>query len=168
MENHSLIELPNEIVLRPRFQDELPEEASTVLDRLEKAAKTPILVKRMDDHLFFRFNDKERHFWSPQLQLEILDEEKGGCKVYGLYGPNPTLWTFFMFLHFGVATLFIILGIWAYTSASLGRPYAALIWGMVGMIVVWFAFYAFGRAGRAKGKPQMRQLYSFYKGALKK
>ncbi len=167
MEKHSLIDLPNEIVLRPRFQDSLDEVASVVLMRLEKSAENPILVKRMDDHVFIRFNDSERHFWSPQLQLEVLDEEQGGCKVYGLYGPNPTLWTFFMFLHFGVATLFIILGIWAYTSASLGRPYGVLIGGMAAMLVIWFAFYAFGRAGRAKGKPQMHQLYRFYKNALK-
>jgi len=167
MEKPSIIELPNEIVLRPRFQDHLDEAASQVLERIEKVEKKPIRVKRMDDHLFISFNDDERHFWSPQLQLEILDDEHGGCRVYGLYGPNPTLWTFFMFLHFGVATLFIILGIWAYSSASLGRPYGALVGGMVAMLVIWFAFYAFGRAGRAKGKPQMRELYRFYQGALK-
>jgi hypothetical protein len=161
------MELPNEIVLRPRFQDHLDEPASEVLGRIENAGGNPILVKRMDDHLFIRFDEGERHFWSPQLQLEILDEEQGGCRVYGLYGPNPTLWTFFMFLHFGVATLFIILGIWAYSSASLGKPYGVLVGGMAAMLIVWFAFYAFGRAGRARGKPQMQQLYRFYQGALK-
>jgi hypothetical protein len=161
------MELPNEIVLRPRFQELLGDPASEVLGRIEQAAKSPILVKRMDDHLFISFDESKRHFWSPQLQLEILDEEQGGCKVYGLYGPNPTLWTFFMFLHFGVATLFIILGIWAYSSASLGRPYGVLVGGMVAMAVVWFAFYAFGRAGRAKGKPQMQELYRFYNSAVR-
>ncbi len=162
------MELPNEIVLRPRFQEHLADPASEVLGRIEQATQSPIRVKRMDDHLFISFDDSERHFWSPQLQLEILDEEQGGCRVYGLYGPNPTLWTFFMFLHFGVATLFVILGIWAYSSASLGRPYGVLVGGMAAMLVVWFAFYAFGRAGRAKGKPQMQELYRFYTGAVRR
>jgi hypothetical protein len=72
-----------------------------------------------------------------------------------------------MFLHFGVATLFVILGIWAYSSASLGRPYGVLVGGMAAMVVLWIAFYAFGRAGRAKGKPQMHMLYRFYQEALK-
>ena len=161
------MELSNEIVLRPRFQDHMLHGAEEVLSRIERATKKPFLVKRLDDHIFIRFDEKERHFWSPQLQLEILDEETGGCKVYGLYGPNPTLWTFFMFLHFGVATLFVILGIWAYSSASLGRPYGVLVGGMVAMVVLWVAFYAFGRAGRAKGKPQMHMLYRFYQEALK-
>lgn len=167
MEKSSIIELPNEIILRPRFQDHLEDTATEVLERIEKAGEKPILIKRLDDHLFISFNNAERHFWSPQLQLEILDEEEGGCKVYGLFGPNPTLWTFFMFLHFGVATLFIILGIWAYSSASLGKPYGVLVGGMVAMLILWFAFYAFGRAGRAKGKPQMQELHRFYKRALK-
>lgn len=160
------MELPSEIVLRPRFQDVFPDCAGEVLERIEAAGCDPFVVKRLDDHLFIKFNDRERHFWSPQLQLEVLEETGGGCRVYGLYGPNPTLWTFFMFLHFGVATLFVILGIWAYSSASLGRPYAPLVGGMVGMVVLWFVFYAFGRAGRAKGKPQMHQLYRFYREAL--
>lgn len=161
------MELSNEIVLRPRFQDQLQHGAEEVLSRIVRSTKKPFLVKRLDDHIFIRFNEKERHFWSPQLQLEILDEEEGGCKVYGLYGPNPTLWSFFMFMHFGVATLFVILGIWAYSSASLGRPYGVLIGGMATMVVLWVAFYAFGRAGRAKGKPQMHMLYHFYQEAIR-
>ena len=161
------VELPNEIVLRPRFQDTFSECAGDLLRRIEGAARDPFIVKRLDDHLFIKFNEKQRHFWSPQLQLEILDEAGGSCRVHGLYGPNPTLWTFFMFLHFGVATLFVILGIWAYSSASLGRPYGLLIGGMAAMVVLWFVFYAFGRAGRAKGKPQMHELYAFYQEALR-
>lgn len=160
------MELPNELVLRPRFQEELNERASDVLDRIEAAGKKPFVIKRLDDHIFIKFNTAEQHFWSPQLQLEILDEPKGSCRIYGLYGPNPTLWTLFMFLHFGVATIFIILGIWAYSSASLGRPYGMLVGVMGAMVILWFVLYGFGRAGKAKGRPQMKQLYYFYKGSL--
>lgn len=161
------MELPNEIVLRPRFQDELRECAGDVLGRMERGQHPPFVVKRLDDHVFISFAATERNFWSPQLQLEIVDEPGGSCRVYGLYGPNPTLWTFFMFLHFGVATLFIILGIWAYSTAALGKAYGVHLGGMAAMVVFWFALYAFGRAGRAKGKPQMHQLQAFYQKALR-
>lgn len=159
--------LPNEIVLRPRFQTVLEEPAETVLDRFQRTEKPPFKVKRMDDHVFIRFTEAEQHFWSPQLQLEILDEEelggeKGHCRVYGLFGPNPTLWSFFMFLHFGVATLFTIFGIWAYSIASLGKPYGWLLGIMIGLVILWFALYGFGRAGRARGKPQMNALFGFF------
>ncbi|WP_445384152.1 GTP-binding protein [Robiginitalea sp. IMCC44478] len=158
--------LPNEIVLRPRFQQLLAEPAAGVLQRLEQSNDPAFELKRMDDHIFIKIGEARRHFWSPQLQLEILDEEDGGCKIYGLFGPNPTLWTFFMFLHFGVATLFIIFGIWAYSSAALGRDYGILVGAMVFMVVLWFVLYAFGRAGRARGKPQMRELHNFFQKAL--
>ena len=158
--------LSNEVVLRPRFQIKLDTPKEEALQRFEGEVEKPFLVKRLDDHIFIKFNKKEAHFWSPQLHLEINELEEGNTKLYGLFGPNPTLWTFFMFLHFGVATFFIIFGIWAYSSAALDRPYGIQIGAMVFMVVVWFVLYAFGRAGRRKGKPQMNQLYSFMRDKL--
>ena len=155
--------LPNEIILRPRFQQVYDIPASELLGRLENSGRAPFLIRRVDDHVFIKLDAPESHFWSPQLQLEILEEETGGCRVYGLFGPNPTLWTFFMFLHFGVATLFVIFGMWAYSSASLGKPYGLMLGIMGGLVSVWFLLYALGRAGRAKGKPQMQLLNAFYR-----
>jgi hypothetical protein len=132
-----------------------------ILDQFEKTYKTPFVVKRIDDHVFIKFNAEKVHFWSPQLHLEIIAVDEKNSTLFGIFGPNPTLWTFFMFLHFGVATIFIILGVWAYSSASLGRPYSFQLMLMLLMALLWFILYAFGRAGRYKGKPQMRQLYDF-------
>ncbi|MDG1571957.1 GTP-binding protein [Robiginitalea sp. M366] len=161
--------LPNEIVLRPRFQEPQPAPAAQVLETLGAAGHPPVEAKRLDDHVFLKFTAEARHFWSPQLHLEVLETEgQDGCTVYGVFGPNPTLWTFFMFLHFGVATIFLILGVWAYSSASLGQPYTGLLIAMGGMVVLWFVLYGFGRAGRARGKPQMHQLYACYRGAVEK
>ena len=158
--------LPNEIVLRPRFQIKLDTSKEEALQSFEGEVEKPFLVKRLDDHVFIKFNKKEAHFWSPQLHLEINELEDGNSRLYGLFGPNPTLWTFFMFLHFGVATFFIIFGIWAYSSAALDRPYGLQVGAMVFMVVLWFTLYAFGRAGKRKGKPQMKQLFSYMKKAL--
>lgn len=153
--------LPNEIVLRPRFQLELLDAKETILAAFENSEEKPFLVNRIDDHVFIKFSVEQQHFWSPQLHLEINELEDKGSKLYGVFGPNPTLWTFFMFLHFGVATVFTILGIWAYSSASLHRPYALQLGLMGFMLVLWFILYAFGRAGRLKGKPQMHELHTF-------
>jgi len=156
--------LPNEIVLRPRFQLELPDTKEVVLEAFESSQKKPFLLNRSDDHIFIKFNVEKNNFWSPQLHLEInelVEQEEKGSRLYGVFGPNPTLWTFFMFLHFGVATVFSILGIWAYSSASLDRPYGLQLGLMGFMLVLWFVLYAFGRAGRQKGKPQMHELHTF-------
>lgn len=158
--------LPNEIVLRPRFQLVLYEPAQEVLGKLQDACRPPFHIKRVDDHIFIRFDAPESHFWSPQLQLEILEEEPSGAKVYGLFGPNPSLWTFFMFLHFGVAIVFLIFGVWTYSSITLERPYGPQLGVMLSMVAAWFALYAIGRAGRARGKPQMHELHTFFMGVV--
>ena len=153
--------IPNDIVLRPRFQLDLKGEKNALLEAFEKGQKNPITVKRLDDHLFIKFEKKETNFWTPQLHLEINEIDAHNSKLYGLFGPNPTLWTFFMFIHFGVATLFIILGIWAYVSATLGKPYVLQVVLMVLLALVWIALYVFGRLGKRKGRPQMEILHRF-------
>lgn len=158
--------LPNEIILRPRFQIKLDSPKEKALQCFEGKEEKPFLVKRLDDHIFIKFDKKESHFWSPQLHLEINEVDEENSRLYGLFGPNPTLWTFFMFLHFGVATFFIIFGIWAYSSAALDRPYGLQVGAMVFMVVLWFILYFFGRAGKRKGKPQMNQLYNFMNNTL--
>jgi hypothetical protein len=159
--------ISNEIALRPRFRLDRNESKEDLLHDFEGHQQSPYLIKRIDDHVFIKFNRAESHFWSPQLHLEILEKEGGGSSIHGLFGPNPTLWTFFMFLHFGVATFFIIFGIWAYSSAALNKPYGWLLGAMGGMVILWLLFYAFGRAGKKKGKPQMEELHALLHGILK-
>ncbi|WP_051554787.1 hypothetical protein [Maribacter antarcticus] len=66
-----------------------------------------------------------------------------------------------MFLHFGVATLFIAIGIWVYVSVSLNKPYFLQTGLMVLLILMWLALYIFGRLGKRKGRPQMEVLHQF-------
>ena len=153
--------IPNDIVLRPRFQLELSGTKEALLQSFEKSQVEPFLVQRLDEHIFIKFNENNHHFWSPQLHIEIDEIDIKNSKLYGVFGPNPSLWTFFMFLHFGVVTVFIILGIWAYSSAALDKPYGLQLGLMAFMAVLWCTLYFFGRAGKQKGKPQMQELYRF-------
>ena len=159
--------LPNEIVLRPRFRQTLKKSKALALDNFARCNKKPYILKRIDDHIIIKFNNQHAHFWSPQLHLEFIEEDDNSCEVQGLFGPSPPVWTFFMFLHFGVATLFIVLGIWAYSNVSLGRPYGLQLGLMIMMVLFWIVLYIFGRLGKRKGKPQMRELYSFMQEGLK-
>ena len=159
--------IPNEILLRPRFQQNLPKSKDLALDDFVKFEKKPYILKRIDDHIILKFNDQQAHFWSPQLHLEFIEKDADSCEVHGLFGPSPPVWTFFMFLHFGVATLFIILGIWAYTNISLERPYGLQFGLMIMMVLLWIVLYIFGRLGKRKGRPQMHELYNFMQEALK-
>lgn len=151
----------NEIVLRPRFEVSLKEDIEQLKLVFDKSVKDPFLIKRLDEHIYIRFKKTDTTFWSPQLHLELTSFEKGISKIHGVFGPNPTLWTFFMFLHFGIGTLFIILGVFAYSNYSLGHDVTYWLIGMVFLVLIWFALYAFGRMGKVKGRSQMSQLKGY-------
>ncbi|SHG52374.1 GTP-binding protein [Winogradskyella jejuensis] len=160
--------LSNEIVLRPRFKFDVEATNEKLLSGFEeqKIKQSDFVVTRLDDHVFIRFPKHEQHYWSPQLHLEINEKDKTHATIYGLFGPNPTIWTMFMFLHFVVAGLFIATGIWAYTNMTLGNSYAIPLFLTLFMVVVWFALYFIGRMGKAKGKPDMYKLHAFMRDTL--
>ncbi|MEM6719474.1 MAG: GTP-binding protein [Bacteroidota bacterium] len=160
--------LGEEIILRPRFRMELSEPSETILDRLEATKKTQdtFVLTRVDQHVFIRIPKAKQHFWSPQLHVEVDEIDDENCLLRGLFGPSPTVWTFFMFLHFLVACLFIGFGVWAYSNAALDKSYAIQVALMFFMVLVWFALYFGGRWGKATGKSEMYDLYDFLKRTL--
>ena len=160
--------LSNEIVLRPRFFEDLTISSEEALIAFEQKGKTckEFTVSRVDHHVFIRIPKKEQHFWSPQLHLEIYDTDDSSPKLKGLFGPSPTVWTFFMFFHFIVATLFIAAGIWLYVNLSLGGDIIYPIVSMFFLFITWFVLYFAGRLGREAGKKEMQALYRFMKDTL--
>jgi hypothetical protein len=159
----------NTIVLRPRFKIELPYNNETVLKDFEiaKSSQKEYIVNRIDDHVFIKFPKQKQHFWSPQLHLEINEVDEKSSLLHGLFGPNPTVWTFFMFLHFMVAGLFIAFSIWAYTNWALKASYALQVSLMLFMVIVWFALYFAGSIGKASSKNEMLELQEFMNKVLK-
>jgi len=159
----------NTIVLRPRFKIELPYNNETVLKNFEiaKSSQKEYIVNRIDDHVFIKFPKQKQHFWSPQLHLEINEVDEKSSLLHGLFGPNPTVWTFFMFLHFMVAGLFIAFSIWAYTNWALKSSYALQVSLMLFMVIVWFALYFAGSIGKASSKNEMLELQEFMNKVLK-
>ncbi|MBU2939753.1 GTP-binding protein [Lacinutrix sp. C3R15] len=162
--------LTNEIVLRPRFKLDIKLDKETLLNLFEdtKNTQSDFIVSRVDDHVFIKIPKAKQHFWSPQLHLEINKKENdNNSYIYGLFGPNPTVWTMFMFLHFIVICLFFAFGVWAYTNWSLNTNYAIQLFVTLFMIVVWFALYFGGRIGKKTGTAQMHELHNFMRETLK-
>jgi hypothetical protein len=158
----------NEIILRPRFKMELKHSNQSVLKAFEGLENTEFKISRVDDHVFIRLPKHKQHFWSPQLHLEVNELEPEMSMLHGLFGPNPTVWTLFMFIHFFVAGMFIAFGIWCYTNWTLEKSYGIQLGLMILMILVWIGLYVAGRMGRLKGKPEMHQLYDFMNDALRR
>ena len=166
------MELSNDIILRPRFKFNVRNDHEELLALFETEAKkqSDFIVTRVDDHLFIKIPKAQQHFWSPQLHLEINEDydDKSISIIYGLFGPNPTVWTLFMFLHFVVACLFIGFAIWAYVNWSLENQYAVQLFVTLLMIVFWFVLYFSGRLGKKAGMAQMQQLRHFMRDTLRR
>lgn len=158
------MELPNDIVLRPRFTleyDVLPETMLCAYEDVGAISKD-FVVYRADDHIFISIQKKKKqHFWSPQLHLEIYKIESQPTVIKGVYGPSPTVWTLFMFFHFLVFILFMASGVWLYTNVTLQLSYAFPLLGMILLFLAWIGLYIAGRIGRKKGKREMYRLQSF-------
>lgn len=155
--------LSNDIVLRPRFKLEIPRDNEAVLSDFEntKTSQSEFIVTRVDDHVFIKFPKDSQHFWSPQLHLEINKVDEKSSTLHGLFGPNPTVWTLFMFLHFIIAGLFIAFAIWTYTNWSLKQSYAVQASVTLLMILLWVTLYFAGSIGKASSTTDMRLLNSF-------
>ncbi|WP_299549336.1 GTP-binding protein [Seonamhaeicola sp.] len=159
----------NDIVLRPRFKKELNENNEVVLKAFEDAKKeqSEFIVTRLDNHVFIKFPKKDQRFWTPQLHLEIDEIDEKTSLLYGLFGPNPTVWTMFMFMHFIVATLFIGFGIWAYSNWKLDSDFILQVSIMILMVIIWFTLYFAGSIGKASSKGEMHKLNNFMNRVLK-
>lgn len=99
--------------------------------------------------------------------MEIVEVDENSSILNGLFGPNPAVWTMFMFFHFLVAVLFIGFEAWTYSNWSLENPYGIQVGVMVLMIVLWFALYFVGRMGKKTGKSEMIELYHFMRDTLR-
>lgn len=161
--------LTNETVLRPRFKIDLDRDRQSVLRAFdtEKKNQDRFIITHTDDHIFIKIPKEKQHFWSPQLELEVIQLEEHRCTVHGLFGPKPAVWTFFMFLHFVVITLFLGCAIWAYTRPTLDVPFVVQLVLMGILMLTWVVLYFGGRIGKATGTDQLRALYDFMRETLK-
>ncbi len=109
---------------------------------------------------------KDEHFWSPQLHVEI-EKEDDVTVVKGILGPKPKIWTFFMFLHFAVAVAFFVFFVIAYSRWSLDQENTFSMVMCLLMPVIWVALYFFGQLGKKFGYAQMVGLHNLLQEALR-
>ncbi len=161
----------NEIFLRPRFKMDFNESQQEIITKFKEnlnQKKCEYCSKIIDGHIIIDVPKRENHFWSPQLNIEIVDEAKNKAIVKGLFGPKPQVWTLFMFIHFVMAFAFIGFAIMAYVQWSLKSGNSFALTMVFTVPVLWFVMYFLGRLGKKKGHAQMNELYQFMMKTLKK
>ncbi len=155
------MEPEKELHLRLRFyktSSKSVEEITEKCKQMKESLAPDYAIKTVDNHVWINIGALRREKYSPHLHLELDEMEDGNTAINGLFGPDPVLWTMFMFLHFVVAGIFIIFGMIAYSKWTLKENFGLEIVVMTLMIGLWIALYYTARIVRRRGVPQMREL----------
>ena len=155
------MDIENSIELRPRFQKDVPKSMDAILENANKLkieVKDDYRIKVSDHHIYFFITLAKRKYYSPHLHIELFKNEDNSTHIKGLFGPNQTVWTFFMFLHFIVGGVFLIFMMMAYSHWSLKQSVVIDFSMMFFMTIIWILLYFQARINRKKCAPQMYKL----------
>lgn len=154
--------------IRPRFKIRMKDNKEVILERIAKALGSEaeeVTGKIVTHHIVLNIIESKQHYWSPQLHLEI-EEDQDGSLIRGLFGPKPTVWTLFVFLYaviglFGLIALTFGLSEWMLGEESLW------IWGIPISILLAAIIYLMARVGQRLGADQMHILREFLDQAIR-
>jgi hypothetical protein len=152
------------IRLRLRFYKDVEENLEKVQRKfMDASQKTSddFKIKVCENHIWIYIVGEKRYYWSPHLHIE-LESRENQTHIRGLFGPNQTLWTLFMFLHFIVAGIFTIFGMILYSNIGLKQPYTFDLVVMCLMVIIWFLLYFIARQIRFNGYGQMDELEKLF------
>ena len=151
----------NEIRLRLRFYKDVSINSDILLkkfDAYSKSSSDDYTVKTGGNHIWLYIKGLKKSYYSPHLHLELEPKNETETHIRGLFGPDPTLWTLFMFLHFIIAGIFLIFGGIAYTDFILKKSITTDLVVLVLMVISWFLLYFIAKQIRSNGNDQTHEL----------
>ncbi|HHB79455.1 MAG TPA: hypothetical protein ENK85_09520 [Saprospiraceae bacterium] len=148
--------------IRPRVNCVTPmtkEEIYTRFSDFLKRTDKPILGKKLKHHIELRVSPEERHYWSPVLNITFKKADQG-TTVLGRFGPQPKVWTLFMFFYFFALAICFFAGLYTLVQLQLGyRPWS--IWVLLAGIALLILVYVAAQIGQHKGHEQTEWLMTF-------
>lgn len=152
------------IALRLRFYKDVNETVEAVRQKFidyKNHLPSDYQMKIRRNHIQFTVVGEKQRYWSPYLTIEL--EEKEGSNgsathIRGLFGPAQTMWTFFIFLHFIIAGVFLVYLMFAFSNYLLKTSFTKELIISSLMIVSWVLLYFIGRQTRENGYGQMEEL----------
>lgn len=163
------IDLENAISLRVHFQLESEKTDKQIVEAallLQQEKKSDCTVKVIDDHIWLGISKKHQKLYSPNLHIELDKNEQGKSIINAKFGPDPALWTLFMFLHFGLALASITIIIIAYANYALDKSFTFQLVLLILILLIWIGLYVFARVNRHRGIHQAKMLLQKAKGIL--
>lgn len=156
--------------IRPRFKFRVAGDAEAVLLRIEQLlASTPpqISGKIVGHHVILDIVGQAVHFWSPQLNFRVEQDEEAADQVIiaGLIGPRPAVWTLFMFVYFTIGIAGFFMTSYGISRYMVGESSWA-VWGLPAAALIMLTAYLAGRFGERLGEDQIKLLQDFVRRAV--
>lgn len=85
-----------------------------------------------------RLRKNSEKFWAPQLQIRLEENEgkEGGFLIRGVFGPRPSVWTFFLFLYGLGSGILLTVGIYGWVEWALGIGYFWVWTNLLGILLI--------------------------------
>ncbi len=160
------MDIDKSVRLRPRFQHNTTLGKADLYNRiktLKSKYKSQFRLTQSDNHLWIHHHKSREKIFTPNLHLEIIEDDEPETTIKGLYSPNNSYWTLFIFLHLILACLFIGFAIMAYTKSVVNSPYTLYVYLMIVVVLIWIGLYFFARYNRKRGLSQAYELESIFK-----
>ncbi len=148
--------------IRPRVKiiselskDEIQKRISDYINSTDNYCKGWV----KEGHAVVCASADERHLWTPLLNLQI-DELENGTELRGVIGPNPSVWTGFVFLFSLLGFLLFVISMWGFINLSLGKHSQAL-WYIPVVLVLMLSVYISARIGQRLSKKEVAYLRDF-------
>lgn len=151
------------IEIRPRFQKSVNLVQKDILNRFQEALDSEVIPVRgyiVDHHIVLKVLEEDRHFWSPQLDLEIEEQEEG-CLIKGLFGPHPSVWFLFVFFYAFLGFVSLVVMVMGFSQLNLGMS-ARILWFLPLAGIIFLLVFSSAKTGQRLGRAQMHQLYEFF------
>lgn len=148
---------------------QLPYSQDKVMDRITLLLdKTPdhISGKIVGTHVILNIVGEEMHYWSPQLNFRVEEDEfkPEETIIAGLIGPKPAVWTLFMLIYFAVGGAGLAISTFGFSKFLLGE-YSPFLLAFPIAILFMLTAYKAVKYGESLGRDQIELLKQFVKEA---
>ncbi|HET9958668.1 MAG TPA: hypothetical protein VFQ61_29445 [Polyangiaceae bacterium] len=155
-------------VIRPSFELESPLDADTIVELVHRRLvdrESPICGVTAAERIELHVPSSRQHLWSPQLVIDLHEEEEGRTAVYGRFGPHPHVWVLYVGVLAAAAFACLVGGSFGVAQLAMEETPTAL-WSLPAAAAVVVVLYLMAVAGRSLSAEQMSELRSFFEGAL--
>ncbi|MFT5130005.1 MAG: hypothetical protein ACI8W8_003634 [Rhodothermales bacterium] len=155
--------MPITLGLRPIIKLEASGTVADVTRRIREAP-TDYNVTVANQYILVKIPESRRHYWSPQLQIEI-EEHESGTRLTELITPMPSVWTLFAMSYIAVLVLGVFGSIVGLAQLQLDQD-APWLWSLPAAALLIACIYGAAKIGQRIGRAQVEELTAFLRGCL--